>query len=187
MAKTDGIQVKRSARFVTPKGRVSYPHIFKPTAFQGEGEPKFSCSLYIEKNNAGNEAAKAIKRLQEQALTELYPTKRPTNLEVWGLTDGDETDDPSAAGCWIVKASNKSRPGVVDRSSTAIIDESEVYGGCYGRINLCAKAYGTGNKGGVTLELVAFQKVEDGEPFGGAAKAVAAAVNEFGAFDDDEF
>lgn len=187
MAKTDGIQVKRSARFVTPKGRLSYPHLFKPTAFQGEGEPKYSCTLLVAKDAAGNEAIKAIKRLQEQALTDLYPGKRPTNLETWGVSDGDEADDTNAAGCWIIKASNKVRPGTVDRTSTAIIDESEVYGGCYGRMNLCAKAYGTANKGGVTLELVAFQKVEDGEPFGGSAKAIAAAVNEFGTFDDDEF
>ena len=96
---------------------------------------------------------------------------------------GDEVDDPAAKGNWVIKASNKQRPRIVDANSAEILDELEVYGGCYVRASLNAKAYGTSQKGGVTLELNVVQKVADGTPFGGAAKAMTDAVNELGAYE----
>ena len=46
---SNGIKVTRSARLVSPKGRASYPHVFKPTAFQEDGEPKYSTMLAFPK------------------------------------------------------------------------------------------------------------------------------------------
>ena len=181
-----GVKVIRSVRLISPKGRLSYPHLFKPTAFQGEGEPKFSCSIYIDKT-AGKQFVADVKKLQEKALKELYPEKFPQNLERWGISDGDEGEDQAAKGCWIIKSSNKSRPAVLDADGTEILEELAAYGGCYGRVNICAKAYGTTSKGGVTLELNVFQKIADGEPFGGAEKAKQSAMAEMGAYEEEEF
>lgn len=180
---TAKIQVTRSNRVNTPKARASYPHVFKPTAFQGEGEPKYSISLLVPKSE--KEFIEKLKGAQAQAIKELYPTKMPANFEHWGIVDGDELDDQSAKGNWVVKASNKQRPRIVDAQGADILDELEVYGGCYVRASLNAKAYGTSQKGGVTLELNVVQKVADGTPFGGAAKAMADAVSELGAYDAD--
>lgn len=191
---TSSIQVKRSDRIISPKGRCSYPHLFKATSFQGEGEPKFSTSILFDKKAPGTKDFVAkIKSAQEAALNELYGKKRPQNLEIWGVTDGDTlTDDDGnvdqvTAGQWLVKASSKNRPAVIDSSGSEILDEMSVYGGCYGRINVCAKAYGTPAKGGVTLELNVFQKIEDGEAFGGFEKAKQNAVAEMGAYAEEEF
>jgi hypothetical protein len=182
---TSGIKVTRSERLVSPKGRCSYPHLFKPSAFQGEGEPKFSVALLLPKATSKDFIAK-VKAAQEAALTELYGKKLPQNLERWGVTDGDDSEDPNMAGNWIIKGSSKNRPAVIDATGTEILDEMAIYGGCYGRVNVCAKAYGTAAKGGVTLELNVFQKIADGEAFGGAEKAKQSALAEMGAYDEEE-
>ena len=183
MATAPKIQVTRSARINTPKARASYPHVFKPTAFQNEGEPKYSLTMLVPKEE--KEFMVNLRALQDAAVKELYPSKAPANFERWGVADGDEADDETTAGCWIIKASNKSKPMAVDSGGTQILDELEIYGGCYVRASINAKAYGTNAKGGVTFELNVVQKVGDGEPFGGAAKAMKAAAEELGAYQEE--
>lgn len=182
MAQAATIRVERSARINTPKARASYPHVFKPSAFQGEGDPKFSISLYVPKSES--EFISRLRAAQDEAVKALYGAKKPQNFETWGITDGDELEDAAAANCWVVKASNKSKPRIVDSQGQDILDELEIYGGCYCRAVLTAKAYGTNNKGGVSLELLVVQKVGDGQPFGGAAKAMSAAVEELGVYEE---
>lgn len=176
----DQWQFGRSARYVTPEGKMSYPTVFEPQGFQGS-DPKYSCSLLIDKSDkACADMLDKLEALHEEAIAATFEGgKPPRNFERWGITDGDELSDPTAEGHWVIKASNKSRPAVVDADKTEILEASSVYGGAIGRLNIVAKAYGTKNKGGVTFELLAVQKTDDGTPFGGAAKAVADAVADF--------
>ena len=188
MATAPKIQVTRSARINTPKARASYPHVFKATQFQGDGDPKYSLTMLVPK--AEKEFMGKLRVLQDAAIKELYPKNPPVNFERWGVADGDAPDDDgnvdeTTAGQWIIKASNKSKPMAVDASGGQILDELEIYGGCYVRASINAKAYGTNAKGGVTFELNVVQKVGDGEPFGGAAKAMKAAAEELGAYQEE--
>jgi hypothetical protein len=182
------IMVERSQRIVTPVARVSYPTLFVPRAYQEGDDPKFSATLMVKKDEAGNAFADSLKKAQDAVLKTLYPKKMPMNIERYGVTDGDDVVDKegkpveSAAGHWLIKASSKSKPAVVNADKSEIINAEEVYGGCWGKASIQAKAYGNPQKGGVSLELVAFQKVRDDTPFGGAAANRAAAVDEF----DDE-
>jgi Protein of unknown function (DUF2815) len=174
---TSSVKVERSARVVTPVGRASYPTVFQAKAFNETAEPKYSCAVLIPKSDPFGET---VKRLQNEALELLYGKKLPQNLERWGITDGDDEPEGSPArGCWVIKASSKMRPAVVDVTKQPVIDAEEVYGGCDVRLSICAKAYGSATKGGVSLELVAVQKMGDNTPFGGAEAARAAAVAEF--------
>lgn len=179
------INVFRSTRIVTPVGRASYPNLFKPKAFDDNSEPKFSCGVIIKKDKMGLEFMDRLTKLREAALSELYPKKRPSAIEYWGVTDCDEPEfdakgmEEVTKGCWIIKASCKNRPGAVDFDKQEIMDEATIYGGCDLRMNVCAKAYGTPARGGVTLELVSVQFIGDNDPFGGAAAAVAASISEF--------
>ena len=170
----------RSARYVTPNGKLSYPTVFEPQGFQGS-DPKYSCSVLVDKNDRDCAVMlEKLEQMQEDAIAATFPDgKVPRNFERWGITNGDELSDPTAEGHWVVKASNKSKPAVVDADKTEILEASTVYGGAIGRLNIVAKAYGTKTKGGVTFELLAVKKTDDGTPFGGAAKAVADAVADF--------
>ncbi len=175
---TNSIKVERSSRFITPKARASYPHLFTPKAFE-DGEPKYQLTCMIEKGAAGDAFIASLKEKQEEALKALYGKKMPANLDRYGVNDGDDNEDPEMHGHWLVKATNKAKPAVVDTDKSEIIDKAVIYGGCYVRANVCAKAYGTPSKGGVSLELVAVQFVGDGEPFSAAARAAIAAADEF--------
>lgn len=175
---TNTIKVERSARFITPKARASYPHLFTPKAFE-DGEPKYQLTAMVKKGDIGDAFIKLVRERQEQALTTLYGKKLPANIDRYGINDGDDSEDPEMHGHWLVKSTNKAKPAVVDADKSEIVDPTDVYGGCYVRANMCAKAYGTPSKGGVALELVAVQFMEDGEPFSAAARATIAAANEF--------
>jgi len=176
------IKVERSARFITPKARASYPHLFTPKAFE-DGDPKYQLTAMVKKDEIGDAFVKLLKEKQERALVALYGKKFPANIDRYGVTDGDDSQDPEMHGHWLGKSSSRNKPACVDMDKNEILDKAQIYGGCYVRANICAKAYGTPSKGGVSLELVAVQMVGDGEPFSAAARATAAAANEFGDFD----
>ena len=173
---TSTMMVERSARVVSPTGRASYPTLFQARSFNETAEPKYSVSLLIPK---GDPFVDVVRGLQAEALELLYKKKLPVNLERWGIADGDDMDGEMFKGQMVIKASSKVRPAVVGLDKEPILNADEIYGGCDIRISICAKAYGSSSKGGVSLELVAVQKTGDNTPFGGAEAARAAAVNEF--------
>lgn len=181
---TSSIKVERSSRFITPKARASYPHLFTPKAFEEGAEPKYQLTAMVPKDDIGNAFIKLLKDKQDQALDALYGKKKPANLDRYGVNDGDDSEDPEMHGHWLVKSTSKNKPACVGLDKEEILDKSEIYGGCYVRANVCAKAYGTAAKGGVSLELVAVQFMGDGEPFSAAARATLAAASEF---DDGDF
>ena len=182
---TSKILVERSARIVSPKARASYPTLFVPRAFDSNSEAKYSITLMVPKGAEGDAFKAKVEELQGDALALLVKGKKlPANVERWGITDGDDSDDEAAHDHWLFKCSSKVRPAVIDQNKEPIVDSDVVYGGCYVRGNFCAKAYGSAAKAGVALELVAVQMVGDGEPFGGAGKARAQAMDEF---DDASF
>ena len=97
-------------------------------------------------------------------------TKYPPLRDGDSLTDSGEARSPEFAGHWFIsaKATMKNRPFVVDGQLQPIIDESEVYSGCY--INAAIQFYAYENSGnkGVAASLIGVQKVQDGERLGGA-------------------
>jgi len=75
------IMVERSQRIVTPVARVSYPTLFVPRAYQEGDDPKFSATLMVKKDEAGNAFADSLKKAQDAVLKTLYPKKMPMNIE----------------------------------------------------------------------------------------------------------
>lgn len=61
--------------------------------------------------------------------------KIPTNLKT-PLRDGDidRLDDLNYEGCYFINANSKDVPQVVDGRVQTILDRSEVYSGCYGKV-----------------------------------------------------
>lgn len=173
---------KTIIKLVTPKGRVSFPTLFTPksTGKNGSGEPQYSIQLLLKKGDA--EAEKFVKELRAAmtlAVNTKWPeeAKRPKKLasalkdgDTWEGEDGFLKKDKYAevAGCWVINANNKKRkPKVVDQDVSEILDPEEVYSGCYGRISFQVYAYDNEKKG-VGFSLQNFQKMGDGERFGGA-------------------
>ena len=80
-------------------------------------------------------------------------------------------------GHWVFTASAKADypPEVVDRMGNPIINQSEVYSGMYGRVNITFYPYMFGGKKGIGCGLGPVQKLRDGEALGGSSMTAAQA------------
>ena len=75
------------------------------------------------------------------------------------------------AGCWFLNANSDKAPGIVDVNAQPILDRSEVYSGCYGRVSISFYAFNTNGNRGIACGLNNVQKLRDGEPLGGRISA----------------
>lgn len=178
------IKAKRTGTKVTTgKIRLSYVHLFEPYAIEGN-EPKYSASVIIPKDD--KETLKVIKEAIEEA-KELgkakFGGKIPANLKI-PLRDGDEErpDDESYENSYFLNANSRNKPGIVDINVHPILDETEVYSGCYARVTLNFYAYSASGNKGIAAGLGNVQKLADGEPLGGFTRA----EDEFEAVENEE-
>jgi hypothetical protein len=174
-------------KVVTGVVRLSYVNIFEPYANDPEDDPKYSCVILIpkgDKKTLGKIDA-AIKAAAEAAKNTKFEGKIPSNLATT-LHDGDEEGDldrnPEYAGHMYMSVSARQKPGVVDANVQPILDSTEVYSGCYARVEIGAFAYNYKGKKGVSFGLNHVQKIKDGESLTGRTKAEDA----FDAWDGDE-
>lgn len=165
----------KTNRDVVAYGRLSYPHLFTPRKANETAAPKYSATLLIPKTDtttiqlvqAAIQAAvqdgvdrRVFKQPIDPAQT-AYPPLRDGDT----LTRNGEPRGPEFAGHWFIaaKASTSRKPSVVDQSVQPIIQEEEIYPGCY--VNMAIQFYAlesSGNKG-IFASLTGVQKVKDGE------------------------
>jgi hypothetical protein len=152
--------------------RFSYAHIWDPDSVNGS-EPKYSLSLIIDKND--KETIAKIKTAIEQAKKDgvsKWGGKIPPNLKT-PLRDGDidRAEDEAYAGNCFLNANSKQAPQIVDKKVQPILDQSEVYSGCYGRVSVTFYAYNSNGNKGIAAGLGNVQKLKDGEPLGSRVNA----------------
>lgn len=174
---------RKGTKVITGEVRLSYAHIWEPSAIEGN-EPKFSVSVIVSKND--KETLKAIKEAVEEAKETgkgKWNGKIPAVLKT-PLRDGDveRPDDEAYAGCYFFNASSKNKPGIVDENVQPILDQSEVYSGCYARVAVNFYAYNANGNKGVAAGLGNIQKLRDGDSLGGATRA----EDDFEAVDHEE-
>lgn len=171
------------SKVITNKVRFSYLNAWEPKSIEG-GTPKYSVSLIIPKSDTKTIAE--IKSAIEQAKkdgAQKFGGKIPANLKL-PLRDGDidRPDDEAYANSYFVNANSTTKPGVVDKDVKPILDQSELYSGCYGRASVVFYAFNQNGNKGIACGLQNLQKLADGEPLGGKAKA----EDDFGAFESDD-
>lgn len=152
--------------------RFSYLNCFEPQSINGS-DPKYSVSAIIDKND--KETIKKIQAAIEVAKKESiakWGGKIPANLKT-PLRDGDvdRPDDEAYAGSYFLNANSKQAPQVVDKSVQAIIDQSEVYSGCYGRISVTFYGYNSNGNRGIAAGLGNIQLLKSGTPLGSRTNA----------------
>ncbi len=159
-------------KVITGKVRFSYANIWEPKSING-GEAKYSVSLIIPKSDI--KTLTAIRTAVENATQEgkaKFGGKIPANLKL-PLRDGDvdRPDDAAYANSYFLNANSKERPGIVDRAVNTILDQDEVYSGCYGKASIVFFAFNNNGNKGVACGLQNLQKLSDGEALSGRAKA----------------
>ena len=164
--------------------RVSYLHCWEPDSVNG-GDPKYSVSAIIPKSDT--KTVNAIKAAIEQAKKDSvskWGGKVPANLKL-PLRDGDidRPDDEAYAGCYFFNANSRQAPQVVDSKVQPILDQSEVYSGCYGKISVTFYGYNSNGNRGIAAGLGNIQKLKDGESLGGRTSA----ADDFQTEDDEDF
>ena len=164
--------------------RFSYLHCWEPDSVNG-GDPKYSVSAIIPKSDT--KTVNAIKAAIEQAKKDSvskWGGKVPANLKL-PLRDGDidRPDDEASAGCYFFNANSRQAPQVVDSKVQPILDQSEVYSGCYGKISVTFYGYNSNGNRGIAAGLGNIQKLKDGESLGGRTSA----ADDFQTEDDEDF
>lgn len=159
--------------------RLSYEHIFTPSAFDDSQEPKYSATLILPKDHSD---VAALRRALFEAGKDKFPQSFTGSAWPRGMTcalkDADKDTDqegvllseknPEYGGCYIVKADSTRRPVVIDRKKAAVTEaDGVIYSGCYVNVSIAAAGYEFGKvKKGVKCYLNGVQFVADGERFG---------------------
>lgn len=163
-------------KVITGKVRLSYVHLFEPySSFEG-ADAKYSTVLLVPKSDTAT--VNAIKAAQKLALENGKSSKFGGSIpKAWKNTfrDGDEEGDleknPEYAGHYFMTVSNKTKPGLVDQQVRPILDQTELYSGCYARVSITAFPFNANGSKGVSFGLNHVQKLADGESLGGITKA----------------
>lgn len=162
----------------TPKGRISFPNLFKAQK-NDAGDEIYSVVLIFTPDDQKSDKFKAMVAAAEDAAKAKFGDKLPSGVKNkslalksgWPFTACSEKPDYygwAPAGSVFVTLTTRYRPQVVDVHTDDILDAAEVYPGCYGRASYRCYAYDNSGNRGVSIGLQNFQKLADGEPLGGA-------------------
>lgn len=169
----------------TGEVRLSYVHLFKPYAAMIGQEEKYSVTVLVPKTDMDtmNRINAAIEAAKQKGIAEKWSGQCPPIVQT-PMHDGDGTRPsdgmefgPECKGHWVFTASAKVDypPEVVDLEGNPIINQSEVYSGMYGKVNVNFFPYSFGGKKGIGCGLGAVLKTRDGEGLGGRMPTAAQA------------
>lgn len=166
-------ETQPSTKVVTGLVRFSYLHVWEPVAIEEGQDKKYSASLIIPKSDKETLAKiKAAIAAATEAGKAKFGGKIPANLKT-PLRDGDveRPDDEAYANAFFINANAKTKPGVVDKDVKPVMDQDEVYSGCYGRASITFYAFNTSGNKGIACGLNHIMKLKDGESLGGRSTA----------------
>ena len=157
--------------------RLSFTHLFKRFVGQGDtSDGKYMTNVLIPKGET--ETVKAIRQAIETAKKMAVQNKwksEPKKLDM-PLRDGEEKDhdnDGIYPGNYYVNAKSSTRPGVVDKDRNPIMDEDEIYSGCWAVVSITFYGYDVSGNKGIACGLNNVMKVRDGDRLGGRKSAEA--------------
>lgn len=164
------------SNITTGEVRFSYVHLFKPYADMQGQEEKYSVTVLIPKTDTDtmNRINAAIEAAKQKGVTDKWNGQCPPIVPT-PVYDGDGVRPsdglpfgPECKGHWVFTtgAGADYPPEVVDQQGNPIINQSEIYSGIYGRVNVTFYPYSFGGKKGVGCGkgLNCVQKLRDGEP-----------------------
>jgi len=157
--------------------RLSFPDIFVAKPFSEGDEPKFKAAFLLgPKHPQLKEVNAAITKLAKDkwgAKADGILKSIRTNPNKFCWQDGNNKDYDGYADHWVLSASNKARPTVIDRDRSPLTAaDGRPYAGCY--VNAIVELFTYDNTGkGIAASLSGVQFLKDGEPFSGGRAAAA--------------
>lgn len=164
------------SKVITPKGRVSYPHLFEPQIPPNQVDPVYSCTLVFESGSDLSALEKAAESVGQEKWGDKYAALKKTGkIRAPFRLDGEEKGYPE--GSIFINIKSKAQPGIVsiypgeDGKPAKITDPGLIYAGCYVRASVRAFAYDVNGNKGVSFALNNVQKVADGDRLDGRSRA----------------
>ncbi len=162
----------------TPHFRVSYPNVFKAKRNDLSGKDEYSLVALFPKDAD----LSSLKAEASRAIKEKWGDKVPANIRSPFRKQDERAKVDEATGKKIMPGGHEEgavflnlkssqKPGLVNERRETIIDESEFYAGCWAHATVRAYAYDNKGNRGVAFGLQNIQKVKDGDPLSGKAKA----------------
>ena len=161
--------------------RLSYVRVFEPYTSDPKQEPKYSVDLLIPKSNTAAKAQidEAIAAAIQQAVAGKWNGAAPDSVPVT-FYDGDGVKQDGklygaeCKGHWVLraKASKGYPPQVVGQDRKPILDQTQIYSGCYAWANVSFFSYNSNGRKGISCGLNAIMKTRDGQPLGGERVSV---------------
>ena len=178
MAKPTGLpRPDFDTKILTPVFRLSYPHVFEKHHNDLAKRDQYDLVMLFDKKTAKADL-KGMYELMQKVATVAFGAN-PKGLKN-PFKDGDTATNqagelikernPSCEGQYVLSVWAKQKPGVVNGKNEIVLDQDEVYGGCYCRAQVNCYAYSQGGNCGVSFGLLHVQKVKDGDPFGNRTK-----------------
>lgn len=161
--------------------RLSFPSLFQTEKFGGEDTGKYAATFILDKEVHKKEIA-AIQARIDEGMKELKVKSLP-DAKVC-LKDGDQTGRVEYEGAYIIKATTKKRPTVIDKDKTPLAEEDgKPYSGCY--VNAVIDTWCQDNQYGkrINANLLGVQFAKDGEAFGSGYVDV---TGEFDTIEEEE-
>ena len=108
----------------------------------------------------------------KQAIVSKWGGKEPKKLDL-PLRDGDtdKEDDDVYADHFFINAKATTRPGVIDRDKSPIVDEEEMYSGVWAVVSVTFFPYDVSGNRGVAVGLNNVMKYKDDTRLGGRSSA----------------
>lgn len=165
----------------TDRARLSFTHLFEPHANNPGQEAKYSVTVLVPKSDYATKQRidAAITAAKQQGVSKCWNGAMPPVVST-AVHDGDgvrpngEPFGDECKGHWVFTASSKQPPQVVDANLNPVINQTDIYSGCYARVCVNFFPYNSNGNRGVGIGLQAVQKLEDGEPLGGRVSAAEA-------------
>lgn len=161
--------------------RLSYVHVFEPFSNMPGQDPKFSLVALLPKTNTAGKAAidVAIDAARQIGMESRWGGQAPAMLATTihdgdGLKQNGEAYGEECKGHWVINcnANTDHPPKVLDRTRQPMLDQTDMYSGCYGYVNVTFYPYLFSGKKGIGCGLNMLMKTRDGQPLGGSAPSV---------------
>lgn len=173
--------------------RISYPVLFEPKP-NPSGVLKYSCSLLIPKTDKAGVAQfnEAIEKAKLLGKEKLWKGKIP-HFRYKPLRDGDEElesgekEGKEYTGMYFINCSSNDPPGVVGSNAKPLMDQGEIFAGCYVRADVNPFPYDNSGNKGVGWGLNNIMLIKQGERLDGRQRAEDAFANYASEPDADAF
>lgn len=164
--------IVKDSKIVFGPVRLSYTHLFQKYTPEGGGEGKYMTNALIPKSEKKTVKAieEAIENARKAAIVSKWGGKEPKKLDL-PLRDGDDKDDELYEGHYYLNAKCNTRPGVVDKKKSPIVDEEEIYSGVWAYLSVTFYGYDVNGNRGIACGLNNVMKFKDDAHLGGRASA----------------